>query len=390
MRRFCYLLFAACLFVGCAADNPPEADPQPVAVAATNTPAPAIPTDTPQPPTNTPTPQPTNTATPQPPTETPVPPTDTPMPTPTLGFTEEAYVMRVVDGDTIHVVVDDQWYSVRMIGFNTPETHHPDSGADYLGYEAHEHLLTMIQPGDTVVLETDITDQDVFDRKLRYVWTLDGTFTNLEMVRAGYAKTTTYEPDVKYLAQFRAAEKAARDERLGLHNPPPTRTAEEPAFEERDTVYLTHPDGDEQVAMRYDAIAAEPEAYWPVDLAVRITDIYWEPNGQQFWYWVKTSDFNYWVTADYLTDTSDTPIEGSPYAYKAYNYANILADAGAVDAYDAPGGNVIGQYSPNAKVQLRRTWYDPVSAEWWYLAQENTLFAWIPGSLLDETTRVGG
>ena len=37
----------------------------------------------------------------------------------------EGLVVRVVDGDTIHVRLGDRLEKVRYIGVNTPEVHHP-------------------------------------------------------------------------------------------------------------------------------------------------------------------------------------------------------------------------------------------------------------------------
>ena len=39
-------------------------------------------------------------------------------------------VVRVVDGDTIHVRIDAGVAKVRYIGVNTPEVHHPTKGEE--------------------------------------------------------------------------------------------------------------------------------------------------------------------------------------------------------------------------------------------------------------------
>ncbi len=41
-----------------------------------------------------------------------------------------AEVLRVIDGDTISVRIGDQTETVRYIGINTPETHHPTRGRE--------------------------------------------------------------------------------------------------------------------------------------------------------------------------------------------------------------------------------------------------------------------
>ena len=42
----------------------------------------------------------------------------------------EGTVVRIVDGDTIHVRVGDRVEKVRYIGVNTPEVHHPRKGEE--------------------------------------------------------------------------------------------------------------------------------------------------------------------------------------------------------------------------------------------------------------------
>jgi hypothetical protein len=73
--------------------------------------------------------------------------------------------------------------------------------------------------GKSVVLETDVSNADRYDRLLRYVWLTDGilwTLVNAELVRAGYASVSTYPPDVKYVDLFLEAEHSARESGRGL------------------------------------------------------------------------------------------------------------------------------------------------------------------------------
>src|SRR5436189_1550948 len=61
---------------------------------------------------------------------------------PTWGGERAAYrglegtVVRVVDGDTIHVRVGTRVEKVRYIGVNAPEVHHPTKGVEPGGREA--------------------------------------------------------------------------------------------------------------------------------------------------------------------------------------------------------------------------------------------------------------
>jgi micrococcal nuclease len=47
-------------------------------------------------------------------------------------------VVKVVDGDTIHVRVGDRMEKIRYIGMNAPELHHPTKGVEPLAREAIE------------------------------------------------------------------------------------------------------------------------------------------------------------------------------------------------------------------------------------------------------------
>jgi len=140
-------------------------------------------------PTSLPTPAPT--ATPAPSSTPTVQSTATPPPTAAPGSRTPARVTEVTDGDTILVDIGGVEYRVRFIGIDTPETGHPTLGAEWLGYEATDYLKSMLQVGDTVILEKDISDVDIYNRLLRYVWKGD-LHLNAEMVKAGLALVSTY------------------------------------------------------------------------------------------------------------------------------------------------------------------------------------------------------
>ncbi len=62
-----------------------------------------------------------------------------PAPVASQGDSTTVQVVRVIDGDTIRVccVFGDQ-VTVRYIGVDTPETHHPMKGVEHYGMEAAE------------------------------------------------------------------------------------------------------------------------------------------------------------------------------------------------------------------------------------------------------------
>src|SRR5947207_15780676 len=78
-------------------------------------------------------------------------------------------VVRIVDGDTIHVRLSDRIEKVRYIGVNTPEVHHPRKGEEPGGREATEVNRGLVGARH-VRLETDVQTRDRYGRLLAYVW----------------------------------------------------------------------------------------------------------------------------------------------------------------------------------------------------------------------------
>lgn len=125
-----------------------------------------------------------------------------------------AEVISVTDGDTIRVRINGQSVPLRYIGIDTPETVDPRKSVQCFGREASAFNALLVA-GKVVELEKDVSETDKYDRLLRYVW-IDGKMANEELVRGGYAKSSSYPPDVKYQDRFRALEAAARAAKVGL------------------------------------------------------------------------------------------------------------------------------------------------------------------------------
>ncbi len=123
-------------------------------------------------------------------------------------------VVRVVDGDTIHVRIDAGVAKVRYIGVNTPEVHHPTKGEEPGGREAAEVNRRLIE-GKTVRLELDVQERDRYGRLLAYVWVGD-VMVNAELVRLGYAQVMTVPPNVRYQQLFLKLQREAREAGRGL------------------------------------------------------------------------------------------------------------------------------------------------------------------------------
>ena len=126
----------------------------------------------------------------------------------------EVAVIRVVDGDTIHVRLGERVEKVRYIGVNTPELHHPTRGEEPGGREAADVNRRLVA-GKRVRLELDVQARDRYGRLLAYVW-VGSVMVNAELVRLGYAQVMTIPPNVRHQQRFVALAREAREAGRGL------------------------------------------------------------------------------------------------------------------------------------------------------------------------------
>ncbi len=150
-------------------------------------------------------------------------PTATTSATPTIGkvlgnkANQQVTVTKVVDGDTIQVVVGDKKETIRLIGVDTPETVDPRKKVQCFGKEA-SNFTKQLLANKTVFLETDPTqgDRDKYQRLLAYVFLQDGTNFNTLLLQEGYAHEYTYDLPYKYQAEFKEAELQAQTNKKGF------------------------------------------------------------------------------------------------------------------------------------------------------------------------------
>ena len=135
---------------------------------------------------------------------------------------EVALVDRIVDGDTLRVVAapgtQDPGGSmrVRLLNIDAPELARDGRPEECLAREATQLLASWLAPGDRVWLAADLEDRDHYDRLLRAAWTDDGWFVNEHLARAGLAEALLVAPNDRFHAEVVAAERAARDDALGI------------------------------------------------------------------------------------------------------------------------------------------------------------------------------
>ncbi len=127
---------------------------------------------------------------------------------------EKVKVERIVDGDTLEIIRDGKKEKVRLIGIDTPETKKPGTPVMYFGKEASEYTKKRLEK-KTVELEWDVDKTDPYDRLLAYVWLGDELF-NRTLVQEGYARISTFPPNVKYVEDLKKDQEAARKKQKGL------------------------------------------------------------------------------------------------------------------------------------------------------------------------------
>ena len=114
-------------------------------------------------------------------------------------------VIRVIDGDSIHVKgPNDQYIIIRLFGIDAPEL------GQHYGKAAKKKLKQLV---DDQLVTAQLLETDIYGRTLALLYNRDGININLEMIKTGYAWVyRKYHTDPKWL-QF---ENHAKENRLGL------------------------------------------------------------------------------------------------------------------------------------------------------------------------------
>jgi len=125
-------------------------------------------------------------------------------------------VVKVVDGDTIHVQLGSTREKVRYIGVDTPETKDPRRPMGCFGQQASDFNERLVG-GELVRIVRDVEERDRYGRLLAYVYRAsDGLFVNAELARLGYAQPLSIPPDVRHADRFAALAREARERGRGL------------------------------------------------------------------------------------------------------------------------------------------------------------------------------
>lgn len=126
-------------------------------------------------------------------------------------------VVRVVDGDTIITVIEDENVRVRLIGVDTPESVHPQKEKNSEEGKAAADWTASLLDGTAVYLEYDVSREDSYGRTLAYVYLEDRTtMLNRLLLENGLAQVMTVQPNCKYADEFYELQAKAREAGAGF------------------------------------------------------------------------------------------------------------------------------------------------------------------------------
>lgn len=123
-------------------------------------------------------------------------------------------VVAVLDGDTIVV---DGVGTVRYLGIDTPELHHPRKPVERFAARAAA-LNRRLVAGRTVRLETDVEERDAYGRLLAYVYVGD-VMVNARLVAEGAAEQFPFEPNTLHREEFARLQREAMRHGRGQWGP---------------------------------------------------------------------------------------------------------------------------------------------------------------------------
>jgi micrococcal nuclease len=131
-----------------------------------------------------------------------------------------ATVDRVIDGDTLRVNIDGEVKTIRLLLVDTPESVHPTKPVQPFGIEASSFVKKLLPAGTKVEVEYDKSKEDKYGRLLAYIW-LDDKMLNETLLEEGYARVAyVYEPNTKYVEEFRDIEDETRKKKIGIWSLP--------------------------------------------------------------------------------------------------------------------------------------------------------------------------
>lgn len=127
-----------------------------------------------------------------------------------------APVTKVIDGDTIKVMLNAQETTIRLLLVDTPETHHPTLGIQPLGPAASAEVHRLLDNQEAILEFAENGEKDHYGRTLAYVFT-DHESIEMDLLVKGLARVAyVYPPNTHYLKDYLNAEARAKREHIGI------------------------------------------------------------------------------------------------------------------------------------------------------------------------------
>jgi len=134
-----------------------------------------------------------------------------------LKTLEVSLVLRVVDGDTLIIMREEQPTRLRLIGIDAPESysHHDENFRTHEG-ESVSRVVTHWLEDKKIYLQFDADPYDPYERLLAYVWLDAHTMVNEVLVREGLVWQHRYPPNTHFDDYFKSLQKMAKSEARGI------------------------------------------------------------------------------------------------------------------------------------------------------------------------------
>ena len=127
-----------------------------------------------------------------------------------------ARVLKVIDGDTIKVLVEDREIVVRILLIDTPELKHPKKPKEKYSEEASQFAMEKLKVDSEILLEFEHSVLDIYNRFLAHVFYKENDILKLyqeQILLEGLAivSFTRYYSESKYIDRLIEAENKAKE-----------------------------------------------------------------------------------------------------------------------------------------------------------------------------------
>ncbi len=133
-----------------------------------------------------------------------------------------AEVVRVVDGDTVIVHVNDTGTDerVRMLNLDTPEVSASTAQERCFAEEAKVYVSSRLPVGTEVQLATDRVERDRYERLLAGIQPDESDrVIQIDIAARGLGVAAYYGDNDRYLNDVESAERSAKREKAGMWDP---------------------------------------------------------------------------------------------------------------------------------------------------------------------------